>query len=62
MFKGLITYPDDDDDDDDDNRVTQVGLLDLGNFKIPGQLEIFKRLYKNNNYISLNNRLVIGYL
>jgi hypothetical protein len=58
MFKGLITYPD---EDDDDNRVTQVGLLDLGNFKIPGQLEILKRLYKNK-YISLNNRLAIGYL
>jgi hypothetical protein len=39
MFKGLMTYP-----DDVDNRVIQVGLLDLGNFKIPGQLEILKRL------------------
>jgi hypothetical protein len=43
MFKGLITYPADD-DDDDDNRVIQVGLLDWGNFKTPGQLEILKRL------------------
>jgi hypothetical protein len=43
MLKGLISYPD---DEDDDNRIIQVGLLDLGNFEIPGQLEILKRLYK----------------
>lgn len=36
----IDTYP-----DSDDNRVIQVGSLDLGNFKISGQLEILKRLF-----------------
>jgi hypothetical protein len=54
MFKGLITYPD---DDDDDNRVIHVvGLLDLGNFKRPGQLENIEAVIKKNYiYISITD-------
>jgi hypothetical protein len=43
----LITYP----DDDDDNRVIQVGLLDPGNFNMPGAVRNMEAVIKND-YVS----------